>query len=809
MNLKWKILILLFEIFLEISASTHWAVTENGLVQSQLDSAFHLRRPYDLMALLEQEWRVRNIDTLYKELVSRKAAIDKQLSSPESAADLEAHLYSHDPDCLRAGRPLTDTDLYPSLAGDIQDHIRLDHYLPVDLPADGPLLPFCTRTFSLDFSMHTFEHLRAMVLRANLSIGPELNLAVSVLRDKDMALFGRRVAVGLERNSTSWLHHNLASIYWRIRGDAPNAVECARKAVHFAPRHYRDLALFNLGAIFHQAHFPAEAAIILHAAVDHAPLMAQSHFLLGNVYAVLGDCNRSVACYDNALKLQPSMEQVTRTKHSVLCHRKLEKGLYDLYESLQYSLAELHEYHSKQKEWLKYQEKLIWEQAPLDVRLMGQDHSSLLTNRGQSCMQGIQDGRLVLSCDVNSKSQLLAHSLQVDIALSFQLLLKNVESQAKIISEQMSRRRFLSPEWIPPDKSGVHLHQVEGEEVVSSSSVTYHRPTVAPEYPAETVLKTEVTTPEDWPHQEDCTAFTSPEYFPPVFLPPENKGFEVHLYLGQLIELPPGTEHALPWYPPLCNVASTTTDPELDAYFPLSLTRDSLLDIPGRDTSLRAHLTKYVSDGHKMAEAEIGQRILTAINKGVGPSWLLQTLASLYWRVRGNSHNAMDCLRMALTSVPGEFRDVVLVSLGSLLHTLGYVDEALRAASDALDKNTIEPATHFLLASVLEGKGNHSGAIHHLKQVLAVGPNFLDGGRVEKHLLAVSCHLKFSASGYTILQEDSGEDMCGASSGTHGGKQFSVEGLKDGETVICSPDGDQCHAVQCFSTNHDTGRMLP
>jgi len=48
---------------------------------------------------------------------------------------------------------------------------------------------------------------------------------------------------------------------------------------------------------------------------------------------------------------------------------------------------------------------------------------------GQSCMHGIQDGRLVLSCDVNSKSQLLAHSLQIDIALSFQLLLKNVESQ--------------------------------------------------------------------------------------------------------------------------------------------------------------------------------------------------------------------------------------------------------------------------------------------------------------------------------------------------------------------------------------------
>jgi hypothetical protein len=57
-------------------------------------------------------------------------------------------------------------------------------------------------------------------------------------------------------------------------------------------RQYRDLALLNLGAIFHQSRFPAEAAIILHAAVDHAPLMAPNHFLLGNVYAILGDYNR-------------------------------------------------------------------------------------------------------------------------------------------------------------------------------------------------------------------------------------------------------------------------------------------------------------------------------------------------------------------------------------------------------------------------------------------------------------------------------------------------------------------------------------
>lgn len=44
-------------------------------------------------------------------------------------------------------------------------------------------------------------------------------------------------------------------------------------------------------------------------------------------------------------------------------------------------------------------------------------------------MQRIQDGRPILTCDVKSESQLLAHNLHIDITLSLQMLLKNVESQ--------------------------------------------------------------------------------------------------------------------------------------------------------------------------------------------------------------------------------------------------------------------------------------------------------------------------------------------------------------------------------------------
>jgi hypothetical protein len=91
----------------------------------------------------------------------------------------------------------------------------------------------------------------------------------------------------------------------------------------------------------------------------------------------------------------------------------------------------------------------------------------------------------------------------------------------------------------------------------------------------------------------------------------------VHLYLSQLIDLAPGAEHPLPWYPPLCDVANIASDPVLDAYFPSSLTREGLLDVPMKESGLRQHLTKYVSEDHSMVEAEIGQRILTAINKVV------------------------------------------------------------------------------------------------------------------------------------------------------------------------------------------------
>ena len=87
------------------------------------------------------------------------------------------------------------------------------------------------------------------------------------------------------------------------------------------------------------------------------------HFTLGNVYAVLGDYNKSSICYENALTLLPTYEAAVDRWHAVLCHRKLEKALENQHKSLQRTLEDLKEYQKRQIEWQQQNDKLISEQV--------------------------------------------------------------------------------------------------------------------------------------------------------------------------------------------------------------------------------------------------------------------------------------------------------------------------------------------------------------------------------------------------------------------------------------------------------------
>lgn len=75
-----------------------------------------------------------------------------------------------------------------------------------------------------------------MTQRENLTADAEITLPEQISPIMTADQFGHWVTAILKKNSSSWLHYNLASIYWRARGNAPKAMECSRRAVHYAPR---------------------------------------------------------------------------------------------------------------------------------------------------------------------------------------------------------------------------------------------------------------------------------------------------------------------------------------------------------------------------------------------------------------------------------------------------------------------------------------------------------------------------------------------------------------------------------------------
>ena len=74
----------------------------------------------------------------------------------------------------------------------------------------------------------------------------------------------------------------------------------------------------------------------------------------------------------------------------------------------------------------------------------------------------------------------------------------------------------------------------------------------------------------------------------------------------------------------------------------------------------------------------------------LGPPWMLYNLAALYWRVIGNTHQGIECLRHSLYFVPAKYRDVPLVNLANVLYKLGQLEDAIAVMNDAVAINDIE-----------------------------------------------------------------------------------------------------------------------
>lgn len=160
------------------------------------------------------------------------------------------------------------------------------------------------------------------------------------------------------------------------------------------------------------------------------------------------------------------------------------------------------------------------------------------SEKGQRCIhRSVDDSKSTITCDLIDNQ--LATNMQFDITLNFQRLLQNVESEAQKINEQMAKNKRSLPKpnikqsvleevkKLPKEINVKSLKKGAGKEEESRMPPLGH-----------SIFPTTMSTSSNlyfdatgWPSKDECMGWNLPigdidDLNLPVFLPPENKGYQ-------------------------------------------------------------------------------------------------------------------------------------------------------------------------------------------------------------------------------------------------------------------------------------------
>ncbi|CAG0883577.1 unnamed protein product [Cyprideis torosa] len=426
-------------------SSTEKPHTSTCYRATQADSVFHLRNPDNLFEFLRQSELLEQIKKLHEELSVQKKVIDAQKDEDE---DVEATVLATEPECLKMDKPLQDQELAPSLALPLKDYgfvlsdVIAASGIDMDIPEHGGFdeAPLCD--YPIPSSMKTFEHLEGIQDRDQLMMDVEAPLLSNLFNDATNAIaqFAPITIRLLEKRPEAWEGYLLATLYWRIEGEASKAIECARRALYFATeKRAKILVLHHMGYILHRARQHLDALILFHAAHDLAPTDDIILASMGYGYALIGEANASAQYFKRALRYNPDKSEYRLMYYSAVCFAKVEKALQDLHGSLQNTLTELRDYQSRHQLWMKTQEELVQVQATREMKAESQmvyEEAKIRADPngglGDHCIQYMMNERVFVSCGMpkqkdnddyaGSVSHLLKESERFDLADHLQLL---------------------------------------------------------------------------------------------------------------------------------------------------------------------------------------------------------------------------------------------------------------------------------------------------------------------------------------------------------------------------------------------------
>jgi tetratricopeptide (TPR) repeat protein len=266
-------------------------------------------------------------------------------SEPRKRLPFEEEQWPTDDDCkgIEEQRTLFMSTLMSVAVKDVdlRDHVDVDS--DISSLSENFRPPICDGPVT-GKPVHTLEHIEGMSKRATLSMPPEHALRDVFKRiNEPMASasktsaqlesnppplaideIGERTRLALKKNATDWVALNTAALYWRVEGNATQALECLRRAFYHSGSSQKDVSLVSIANVLHLSGHTIDAVTAMQMAIQVAPKMAINHFTMANILYTFGESSAQQAAffYEATLRFQSEFHPALTRLLQLRCNSK-------------------------------------------------------------------------------------------------------------------------------------------------------------------------------------------------------------------------------------------------------------------------------------------------------------------------------------------------------------------------------------------------------------------------------------------------------------------------------------------------------
>ena len=601
-----------------------------------------------------------------------------------------------------------------------------------------------------------------------------------------------------------------------MKGNASAAIDCLRRALHYAPQKYKAEPLLNLGNILHRNGASEDAAIAVQWALDSSPDLSVLHFTMANILASLERDDEASEHYEASLQLQPRLVASAQLRlHAVRCRQALIAALNQQSKQWESALTMLRSKQARLMALQKTISKMREEQSTEEFSQIQETiyHKWLESERKRGTVSyctfkppEMYNPDLELSCPspfLPSDHEIFwVDKLESKLGIGSYddpVSSKTSEPPPRLRSKKSSKTgwKALYPNWRTVDK------QMYFENY-------------------------------DWPGETHCKSARPPRWtdYDLTFVPASNKGFNVtHLFYGTFIEqdddgndqpicsdfrLDESFDHlsTSDWLYERFLIHDDVIDPQ-----PISPTKPEeqlQFDLLSEFGCNRPCATS--KKGPLMVLSKLGRNLRLAMKQsqqskemvvepkedGTLPLWLLHSIATTYWQALGQMDKAYDCSKMAISLVPLRYRDIPLTALASLYYRISAVEEAYEAITEALAAAPFDPETNYFTGSMLAVKGDFQAAIDYMGKAVRQKGEY---ETAEKFLKIIACFYRLQSTLWTSNELQRGCNDCEPLEDSHNG--YPALNVLDGKMKLIESRTNSGHVVDLYMKTYENVKFRP